>query len=136
MTWQQLRMLSAQAVDGGSAPVAGAFVAHANAAQYASDEGCVRYFEIGFDSVAVGGAPTSVTLGVWRTSGDANPASPSLGVKIDKLTTITLAASALSPVAPIFVEAIATGLALTVDSFVGGTSPNVSGAIRFRPVRR
>jgi hypothetical protein len=124
MTWQTIRTLTTQAAEAG-VPSSALFVAHPEAGQYAAASGRVPYVEVGFDSLVLAGSPTGVVLAVWRLS-DA---------KVEKVLAVTVqAADAAAPI-PLDVEADAEALWITVDSFVGGTSPTLSGVLRYRPSR-
>lgn len=127
MTWQTIRTLTTQAAEGTSAPSAGTFVGFTDprAASFALDGGRVPFIEIGFDSLSLGGSPTAVTFGVWRLSEG----------KIDRMGSITVAAGDLANAPPASFDFNGEAFWLTVESFAGGSTPNVSGMLRVRPMR-
>lgn len=124
MTWQTVRTLTTQAAESG-VPSSAVFVAHPEAGQYSTASGRIPYAEIGYDSLVLAGSPTSVTLAVWRLS-DA---------KVEKLFSTTILAADVAAPIPLDVEVDAEALWVTVESFVGGTAPTLSGVVRYRPSR-
>lgn len=115
MPWQTIRTLTTQGAEAG-APGAGAFTAL---------DLMQPYLEIGFDSLAFAGAPSSVTLGIWRSADG----------RIDKLGTMTIASADIGNPAPAIFDALADAIHVRVESFVGGAGPTLSGSVRARGVR-
>jgi hypothetical protein len=124
MSWQTIRTLTTQAAEAG-VPAPSLFVAHPEAGQYATASGRIPYAEIGFDFLALTGSPTAVTLAVWRLS-DAT---------VERILTTTIQAADVAAPIPLDVEVDAEALWVTVDSFLGGSGPTLSGVVRFRPSR-
>ena len=111
--WTSVRTVTTQAAEGASAPTS--LVALANPA---------RKVEVRLRSGVVGGAPTSVTLGVWRGSQGS----------VDKMGTVTLQGSSIAVPQPAFLDFYGQNVWVTVESFSGGTTPTLSGTIEARAV--
>lgn len=115
MPFQNIRTLSTQAADA-TPPASTLFVALNQEAPLV---------EIAFDaSLSLGGTPTSVTFTVWRQTPEG---------LITKLGDIVVAAANIGTIVPQIFELAGLSIFVTV-SFVGGTSPTVTGgAIWARP---
>jgi hypothetical protein len=110
VTWQTARTLTAQAVEAG-APIAANFVdlelSYAN------------FVELSFTGTALGGAPGSVTLGVWHRS-DA---------QIDRLCGVTIDAADVAAPEPVLLDWRGEKIHVRVESFTGGTAPTFTGTV-------
>jgi len=104
--WTLLRSISAQTAEGASAPASNLFV----------DVDSGKRVELSFGTITFGGsvAASAAKLNLWRSSGG----------RIDKLAEMQLV-SGVIPISPA-IETNADALWVTVDSFTGGTSPNIS----------
>jgi len=111
--WTSVRTVTTQAAEGTSAPTPTAALSSAG-----------RKVEVRLRSGVVGGAPTSVTLGVWRGSQGS----------VDKMGAITLQAAAIGVSQPAFLDFYGQNVWVTVESFVAGTAPTLCGTIEARPV--
>jgi len=98
-----------------------------NAGQFSQDGNRVAYVEIAFDALTFGGtsAATSATFAVWRKSDG----------RVDRVQTITIAATDAGSPSPVVVTLHGESLYVTVESFTGGTAPNIAGNVWGRPVR-
>jgi len=114
MSWTDLRVLTAQAVEAG-APVANDFVTMNDFAEYV---------EIRFTPLTLAGGPTAVTFAIWRQDEG----------QIDKVSTVEVT-SAQAP-APLAVIVYYQGAKIhgRVDSFTGGAGQTVTGTLQFREI--
>lgn len=125
MTWTPLRTLTTQAAEGRTAPDPSTYKPLSDEGEFTTDMGRTPYVEIRFDPLTLAGAPASVTFGVWRTS----------DTKIDRVAALTVASGDAGSPTPVEVDFHGESISVTVESFSGGTSPTVSGAVYARPVR-
>lgn len=130
MTWKAFRTLTTQAAEGTTPPVQATFVGlnvpgDDSVMAYITDAGRIQNVEVGFESITFSGSPTSVVLTIWRWSEG----------KADKVASITINSTDLPNVVPVVVNFLGEGIWALVESFSGGTSPNISGTLRVRPVR-
>ena len=87
--------------------------------------GCpIPRVEIRVRSGSLDGAPSSVTLAVWRFSGGY----------VDKLGTIVIVLADIATPVPQLFELYDPSVYVTVDSFSGGTSPTVTAIVEARAV--
>lgn len=115
--WQTVRTLSGRTAEGTSAPsLSAAFVALA--------DGAVPRVEIRVRSGELANSPTSVTLSVWRKSGDA----------VDKLGTMTIASGDIATPIPQLFESYDPLVYVQVESFAGGNSPTITATVEARAV--
>lgn len=114
MTWTVIRSLDAQGAEA-DAPAEGEFVPLG---------AYKRYVEVAFESLVFGGAPApaSVTFGLWRRSDG----------RTHKIGTTTIA-SGETPT-PLILDFHGDQLHVRVESFSGGTTPDVSGTVVAREV--
>jgi hypothetical protein len=124
MTWQTIRTLTTQAAEAG-VPSSALFIAHPEASLYSQSGGRVSFIELGFDSLSVAGSPTGGVLAVWRIA----------ETKVEKLFVTTVQAADIGAPLVLTVQSDSEAVWVTVDSFVGGTSPTLSGVVRYRPAR-
>jgi hypothetical protein len=124
MTWQTIRTLTTQAAEAG-VPSSALFIAHPDAGQFSQVGGRVPFIELGFDSLSVAGSPTGVVLAVWRIA----------ETKVEKLFVTTVQAADIGAPLVLTVQSDSEAVWVTVDSFIGGTSPTLSGVVRYRPAR-
>ena len=123
MTWTTHRALSAVVAEGAGAPSSNLFAGIA-APPTPVDGGRHQYVEVAISDAVLGGtvAGSSCTLGVWRSSDGS----------IDKIGTLVV--TGLNTV-PVVFDFHGESIYVQVESFVGGTLPNISGTVRVRPVR-
>ena len=112
--WKTVRDLtSGQAAEGAAAPSAFVSLEHSG-----------PLVELHLEGGSFTGAPTSVTLGIWRSASGRK----------DKIGTwVITTADVGAPVPPLY-EFSGGALAIKVESFVGGTAPTLVGTIEARAV--
>lgn len=128
MTWTKLRDLTTpQTAEGRTAPSAGAFLGLEDVEKFAQDGNRLAYVELRFDAVTLAGtaAADSVTFGIWRKSDG----------KVDRVGSITILAADIGSPQPLILDFHGESIALKVESFSGGTAPNVATIVWARPVR-
>lgn len=114
-SWVTVRTLTSETAE--VAPSTGPFVA------LGADAPRV---EIRLHTASLANAPTSVTLAVWRTSE---------GV-IDKIGTFTILSGDIAHPIPQIFELGDGNVYVTVESFAGGASPNLTAVVQARAVFR
>jgi len=124
MLWTPIRTFAGQGIEAPPTDPA-VFVSMPDAGIFEADANRIGYVEICFDAVSVAGAPTDVTLGVWRWS-DGH---------IDKLTSIMMLATELAQTLPRWLPFHGQNIWLTVGGFTAGTAPTFTGSARCRPIR-
>ena len=73
---------------------------------------------------SVANSPSSVTLAIWRKSGNA----------VDKIGTWTIVAADIATPIPQIFESYDQSIYVTVDSFANGSSPTITATIEARGV--
>ena len=111
-SWSLMRTLVAQAAETDTSNAAGV----ANAAPSA---------EFRFASLVATGSPTSVVFSFWRE----------IDGRLDKVCANTVAAADLATMAPLVLGGVELCTLYVTISFVGGTSPALSGTIETRPLK-
>ncbi len=114
MTWTAVRTLTEQEAEAG-VPDAEIFVG--------GGESAPRH-ELRLAEGVLDGAPSSVTLAVWRVSGG----------RVDKIGTWEIDAADIATPIPQLYELYDFRVYVTVASFSGGTTPKLSGVLEARPV--